>query len=110
MSNFAKTAAETGDQYLAAMADGQESFLKYVSAFSSLAPKPPFALEAIDTSGMRELSEAGFAFMEKLLEQQKSFSDRLLAASTPIKATPAPSEPSKAEPAEADAPEASQGA
>lgn len=83
MSNFVKLATEAGDQYLAALADSQEQFLKYSKAFAAWAPTatpPPSAEDFLPTP--RELFEANLAFTTKLLKQQKAFSDKLFSVAT----------------------------
>ncbi|RPI63302.1 MAG: hypothetical protein EHM50_02540 [Lysobacterales bacterium] len=88
MSNYVKLATDAGDQYLASLAEIQESFLKATTAFAStLTPvtsviTPP-AFAAADVPSAQELTEASFAFAQKLLKQQKSFAEKMLAASTP---------------------------
>src|SRR5206468_5343660 len=83
MSNYLKLAAEAGDQYLSALAEGQEQFLKTISAFTTWSPAvslptPPFAA---DLPTPKEIAEANFAFASKLLTQQKASAEKLLATS-----------------------------
>jgi hypothetical protein len=79
MSSYAKFAADAGDEYLATLAEAQKAFLKSVEAFSARAgTAPAAALAAIPTP--QEVSEASFAFSQKLLKQQKEFADKLFAA------------------------------
>ncbi len=83
MSSYAKLAADAGDQYLTALAQAQETFLKYATEFASritvpAAPPPAFAT-AVPTP--QEVTDAGFAFTQKLLKQQKDFTEKLLATS-----------------------------
>jgi len=40
MSEYVKLANGAGDQFLTALAEGQEAFLKSVTAFTSFAPAP----------------------------------------------------------------------
>ncbi|HET9268340.1 MAG TPA: hypothetical protein VFO31_09255 [Vicinamibacterales bacterium] len=87
MSEYVKLATGAGDQFLAALAESQETFLKSLSAFSSswtpvqapVAAVPAFAAE-LPTP--KELVEANFAFASKLLKQQKDFTDKFFAATT----------------------------
>jgi hypothetical protein len=87
MSNFVKLATDAGDQYLASLAELQEAFLKSTAAVAArFAPAtpietPPAFAAAFPT--VQEVTEASFAFAQKLLKQQKSFAEKLLAASTP---------------------------
>jgi hypothetical protein len=82
MSNYVKLATEAGDQYLSALAEGQEQFLKSVSGLSAWTPKtpsipaPPFVA---DLPTPKEIAEANFAFAAKLLKQQKAFAEKLFA-------------------------------
>ena len=84
MSNYLKLAAEAGDQYLTALAEGQDQFLKTISTFASWTPAaslptPPFAA---DLPTPKEIAEANFAFASKLLKQQKAFAEKLLTTNT----------------------------
>ena len=83
MSNFVKLATEAGDQYLAALAESQEQFLKYAKTFAAWAPTvTPSATSAAVGDFLptpREVVEANLAFTAKLLKQQKAFSDKLFA-------------------------------
>ena len=88
MSNYVKLATEAGDQYLASLAEIQENFLKATTAFAtSLTPAtpvtPPAAFAAPEFPTVQEITEANFAFAQKLLKQQKGFTEKWLAASTP---------------------------
>jgi hypothetical protein len=91
MSNYVKLASDAGDQYLAALGEMQESFLKATTAFTAKFTPPapaaavPPAFTAPDLPTPVEMTEASFAFMQKLLKQQKTFAEKLLAASTPAK-------------------------
>jgi hypothetical protein len=89
MSNYVKLATDAGDQYLASLAELQETFLKSTTAFAArFAAATPVGVEtppafAAAFPTMQEVTEASFAFAQKLLKQQKSFAEKLLAASTP---------------------------
>jgi len=94
MSTYVKTMTDAGDQYLAKLADMQENFLKtaseFVTRFTASMPsmEAPAAFAAsIPTA--QEVTEANFAFAQKLLKQQKSFTEKLVATTTA--ATPAAS-------------------
>jgi len=86
MSEYVKLATGAGDQFLTALAESQESFLKSVSAFTSAwAPiQPPAAVPAFgfaaELPSAKEVVEANYAFVTKLLKQQKDFSDKFFAA------------------------------
>ena len=88
MSNYVKLASDAGDQYLASLTELQENFLKTTSAFAErFKPVAPLAMPpgftAPDLPTADELTEATFAFAQKLLKQQKTFAEKLLATSTP---------------------------
>jgi hypothetical protein len=86
MSNYVKLATDAGDQYLASLAEIQETFLKSTSAlaakFTPATPveTPPAFAAAFPT--VQEVTEASFAFAQKLLKQQKTFAEKLLASTT----------------------------
>ena len=82
MSDYVKRANGVADQYLAALAESQEQFLKTLTAFSSWAPKAA-APVAAELPTPKEVVEANFAFAAKLLKQQKDFTEKLVAATTP---------------------------
>ena len=91
MSNYVKQATDAGDQYLASLAEIQENFLKTTSAFAArftpVTPMvtPPAFAAAPELPTAQELTEAAFAFAQKLLKQQKTFAEKVLAASTSTK-------------------------
>ena len=92
MSEYVKLATGAGDQFLAALAEGQEAFLKSVTAFTTWAPAPaaapvaPFAAPfAAELPTPNEVVEANFAFASKLLKQQKDFTEKFIAATAPAK-------------------------
>jgi hypothetical protein len=85
MSDYVKLANGATEQYLTALAESQEQFLKSVTAFNSWLPKvasapaPAFATE-LPTA--KEVVEANFAFASKLLKQQKEFAEKLVSVSS----------------------------
>lgn len=95
MSTFVKMMTDAGDQYLATLNEVQENYVKATSAFSaklaSATPAPAATAPAFENpfaSMMptpKELMDASFEFTQKLLKQQKSFTEKLMAASTPAK-------------------------
>jgi len=91
MSNYVKLAADAGDQYLTSLAEIQENFLKASAAFTArfagtLPPmETPAALAGFPTA--EELADASFAFAQKLLKQQKTFTEKVFAASTTTSAS-----------------------
>jgi hypothetical protein len=88
MSEYVKLAAGASEQFLTALAQSQETFLKSVTAFTSWAPVPqPVAAPAFaaELPTPKEVAEANFAFASKLLKQQKEFTEKLLSATSPAK-------------------------
>jgi hypothetical protein len=86
MSEYAKFATNAGDQYLAALSEAQDTYLKSMTPFSqwtSALPKTPASSFAPDMPTMAELAEANFAFASKLLKQQKKFAEKLFATTSP---------------------------
>ena len=88
MSNYVKLATDAGDQYLASLAEMQDNFLKATSAFTSrfATATPAIEVPAAFTATVpspAEVTEAAFSFAQKLLKQQKSFAEKLVATSTP---------------------------
>jgi hypothetical protein len=78
MNAYAKFATEAGEQYLAAVGQAQENFLKTVAMFKPYLPEfPPAPRTGLPTP--EEVVEVSFSFAEKLLKQQQSFTEKLLA-------------------------------
>jgi hypothetical protein len=82
MSNFLKLATDAGDQYLAALADSQEQFLKYAKAFAAWTPNVASMSAEDFMPTPKEMYEANLAFATKLMKQQKAFSDKLFGMAT----------------------------
>ena len=85
MSDYVKRASGFGDQYLTALAENQEQFLKSLATFSSWVPKVPAAPAPEFTTELptaKEIVEANFAFAAKLLKQQKDFTEKFVAATS----------------------------
>jgi hypothetical protein len=86
MMNYTKMFTDAGDQYLATISEMQENFLKARTALAAKLPAPPAAIENPFTSMLpspQDMTDASFAFAQKLLKQQKSFAEKLLSQSTP---------------------------
>jgi hypothetical protein len=86
MSDYVKQASKAGEKYLSAVTEGQESFLKYAAAYSewiSKVPTVPAPGYVSELPTPREIAEANFDFVNKLLAQQKAFADKLFASSVP---------------------------
>ena len=86
MSEYVKLTTGAGDQFLATLAESQETFLKSLSAVSSswTPVQAPVAVPAFaaELPTPKEVVEANFAFASKLLKQQKEFTDKFFAATT----------------------------
>ncbi len=101
MSDYAKLATAAGDQYLSALADAQETFLKSMEPVIEMmgkVPAMPAPAFAIDVPTPQEISEANFAFANKWLKQQKKFADRLFATPAPTSTSSTTSSTTKAKP------------
>jgi hypothetical protein len=87
MSEYVKLASGAGDQFLTALAESQETFLKTVTAYTLWTPTAPAQTPAFtaDLPTPKEVAEASFAFASKLLKQQKDFTEKFLAATAPVK-------------------------
>lgn len=84
MSEYVNKVSTVGEQYLSALADSQEQFLKAMSSYTAMLPKVPVApvpAFAAELPTPKEIVEANFTFAAKLLKQQKEFTDKLFAAS-----------------------------
>jgi hypothetical protein len=81
--NYLKLATDAGDQYLASLAEGQETFLKSLTTFSTHAPAAQVPSFATALPTVQEVAEANFSFAQKLLKQQKEFVEKLLTATPP---------------------------
>ena len=80
MSNYGRLVAETTDQYFAALDAAQQNFLKSFEAFSASAPAWMSSQPAIPgLPTVQEVVETNFAFAQKLLNQQQSFVQKLVA-------------------------------
>jgi hypothetical protein len=85
MSDYVKLATNVGDQYLAALSEAQENYLKAMAPFTKYAaqfPTPPLPAAAADLPTLQEVTEAQFAFAQKWLKQQKKFAEKLYSAKT----------------------------
>jgi len=81
MSNYGRLVAETTDQYFAALDAAQQSFLKSFAAFSASVPASWMSSQAAipELPTVQEVVETNFAFAQKLLNQQQSFVQKLVA-------------------------------
>ena len=81
--NNLKLLADAGDQFLAALAENQETFLKSIATLAAYRPPTTPAPFAVALPTAQDVTEANFAFAQKLLQQQKQFADKLFAAPLP---------------------------
>ena len=88
MSEYPKIATGAGDQYLAALAELQDRFLKIVAA-SPAWPAAAAPMGALPfPAGLptpSEIIETNFTFTEKWLKQQKAFAERLFGMGAPAR-------------------------
>lgn len=87
MSEYVKMAAGAGELYLASLAEIQSNILKSVAAFTAWTPTTPSipTLPLGELPTPLEVAEANFTFTEKLLKQQKAFTEKFFATGTPAK-------------------------
>ncbi|HUQ53671.1 MAG TPA: hypothetical protein VM692_15695 [Gammaproteobacteria bacterium] len=88
MSTYGRLAAEATDQYLAALDTAQQNFLKLFATM----PAPSLSYQPSTMPGLptaQEIIEASFSFTEKLLVQQQSFMQKLVASPEPRTEVPA---------------------
>ena len=80
MSEYEKLVTGAGDQYLAALAEVQDRFLKMLALSPALAAATyPMGAMRFPTGlpTPRQIIETNFSFTEKWLKQQKAFAERL---------------------------------
>ena len=81
MSNYGRLAAESSDRYFTALDAAQENFLKSCATFAASVPVSSMSsqptMPGLPTAP--EVIEATFAFAQKLLNQQQSFMQKLVA-------------------------------
>ena len=86
MSEYAKFAASAGDQYLSALSEMQDAFLKSMTPFTQMTtsmPKMATPTFSPELPTVAEITEANFAFAQKFLKQQKKFTDKFFSVATP---------------------------
>jgi hypothetical protein len=89
MSDFTTQANEAAEQYLSAVAKVQDASLEAVSTFTSNLPSLPDAVKlpevpvSKDLPTAEEITAAYFSFTEKLVANQKAYTERFFAAVTP---------------------------
>jgi|GEM_PF-7114823 len=87
MSSFTTQAAEAAEQYLSAVSKLQDASLEAVSTLAANVPDAAKgvvpALPGADLPSPEEISAAYFSFTEKLIANQKAYTERFFAAVTP---------------------------
>jgi hypothetical protein len=86
MSEYVKFATSAGDQYLATVAEMQDSFLKSMTPYTqmmSTMPQTPASEYFPEMPTLAEIAEANFSFANKFLKQQKKFAEKFFAVATP---------------------------
>lgn len=86
MSSFTAQASEAAEQYFAAVSKAQDASIEAVSTFAANLPdaaKNAPALPANDLPTPEEITAAYFSFTEKLIANQKAYTERFFAAATP---------------------------
>lgn len=83
-AEYIKAAAEAGEQFLTTLQEGQNAFLEAAGALASAAPTVPAVPTlgeglVVELPSPREVAKVNFDFAEKLLAQQKSYVEKLLA-------------------------------
>ena len=88
MSNYGRLVSETTDQYFTALDAAQQNFLKSFATFSASVPAMSSQPAVPGLPTVQEVIETTFAFAQKLLNQQQSFMQKVVAT-TPSEAPPA---------------------
>ena len=86
MSTFTDQASEAAETYLAAVSKVQDASLEAVSTFAANLPDASKALPALPANDLptpEEITAVYFAFTEKLIANQKAYTERFFAAVTP---------------------------
>ena len=105
MSIYGKLVAETTDQYFAALDLAQQNFLKSFATFSAFVPAAPTpSLSMPGLPSVQEVIEAGFSFAEKLLKQQQTFMEKLVAGSPSGATSPSSTSTTTTSPSETPTP------
>jgi hypothetical protein len=74
-------ASEAGDKYISALAEIQDNFVKSQTEFAERIKVATAAnAPAFEFPSVTDVTEANFAFAEKLLKQQKAFAHKLISS------------------------------
>lgn len=87
MSDYTTQANKATETYLSTVAKAQDELLKTVAAFVKQLPKTPEVPGAatVDLPTPSEITAASFDFAEKMLAQNRTYTDQLIAALEPTK-------------------------
>jgi hypothetical protein len=86
MTDYVAEANKAAEQYLTALAKAQDDYVAAVETFVKqipALPKPAVATPAIDLPSAGDVTAVSFDFAEKILAQQRTTTDKLIAALTP---------------------------
>ncbi len=86
MTDYIAEANKAGEQYLTTLAKAQDDFVAAVEAFVKqipALPKPAVATPALDLPSAGDVTAFSFDFAEKLLANQRTHADKLIAVLTP---------------------------
>ncbi len=87
MSDYTTQAGKAAESYLTTVAKAQDDLIKTVTAFVKQLPKTPEVPGAptADLPTPSEITAVSFDFAEKMLAQNRAYTDQLIAALEPAK-------------------------
>ena len=87
MSDYTAQIEKASEQYLTTLVTAQENSVKAIAAFVKQIPATPEVpgLPAVDLTAPSKITAAAFDLAEKLLAQNRSYADQVLAAMVPVK-------------------------
>ena len=87
MSDYTAQIENASEQYLTTLATAQENFVKAIAAFVKQLPTTPEipGVPTVDLTAPSKITAASFDLAEKLLAQNRSHADQVLAALVPVK-------------------------
>lgn len=86
MTDYVAEANKASEQYLTTLAKAQDDFVAAIENFVKqipAAPAAPVAVPAIDLPSATDVTAFSFDFAEKLLANQRTHADKLIAVLTP---------------------------
>ena len=90
MSTYLELSKAAQEQILGTIKQGQELALAGVELWTASVVKGEQVPVAFDTPAPKDVVANSFGFAEKLLASQKTFAEKIVAASAPVLATAAP--------------------